>query len=198
MTERNSRVTSRTTRSSGFFMAEMVGYQAKNAYFVYSFALPNRLMERTIITQRNLPKPDGMGRTTTASAGPTSMRSPAKADSYQAQFLKLIPVEVISAYITIEGLLTGSILPKAEPALYQGLLWIVFAALSVLNPLYLRHVSKVNDQRQIWLSAGAFLIYVVSLGGPFLYVGLNGGIIRLLGSILIPIYALIALIILNK
>lgn len=152
-------------------------------------------MERTIRTQRNLPESDGIE---PASAGTASIRLPVKADSYQAQFLKLIPVEVISAYITIEGLLTGSILPSAEPTLYRGLLWGVFAVLAVLNPLYLRHVSKVNDERQVRLSAGAFLIYVVSLGGPFLYVGLDGSVVRLLGSILIPIYALVALIILNK
>lgn len=164
-------------------------------------------MERTILTQRTLPEPDGTELTSAVStaaatmrapAGVTSIRPPAKADSYQVQFLKLIPVEVISAYITIEGLLTGSVLPKAEPTLYQGLLWGVFAALAVLNPLFLRRVSKVKDKRQIALSAGAFVVYVVSLGGPFLYLGLDGGIVRLLGSILIPIYALIALIILNK
>ncbi len=74
----------------------------------------------------------------------------------------------------------------------------MFAILAVLNPLYLRRVSKVKDRRQISLSAGAFLIYVVSLGGPFLYIGLDGTVVRLLGSILIPIYALTALIILNK
>lgn len=162
-------------------------------------------MERTIVTQRTLPEPDRIERASatvdaaaSTAAGTQSIRPPAKADSYQAQFLKLIPVEVISAYITIEGLLTGSVIPKSEPTLYRGLLWGVFVILAVLNPLYLRHVSKVKDRRQIRLSAGAFLIYVVSLGGPFLYLGLDGGIVRLLGSILIPIYALLALIILNK
>ena len=152
-------------------------------------------MDRTIITHRTVQKPNGIE---PASGAAASVRPPVRADSYQAQFLKLMPVEVISAYITIEGLLTGSVLPKEDHGLYVGLLWGVFVALAVLNPLYLRHVSKIRDQRQIRLSAGAFLIYVASLGGPFLFMGLDGAIVRLLGSILIPIYALLALIILNK
>ncbi len=148
-------------------------------------------MERTIITRQAVRR---------ANLEPASdAKLPVlKTDSYQAQFLKLIPVEVISAYITIEGLLKGSILPQQDPKLYSGLLWGVFVSLAILNPLYLRHVTKVSDRRQIALSAGAFIIYVASLGGPFPFLGFNEPVIRLLGSILIPIYTLIALIVLNK
>ena len=120
------------------------------------------------------------------------------ADSYQAQFLKLIPIEVLSAYITIEGLLRGSVLPQKEPLLYAGLLWGVFIGLIILNPLYLRRVSKVNSWTQIWLSTGAFVIYILSLGGPFVLLPYDETVIRLIGSILIPIYTLLALIFLNK
>ncbi len=148
-------------------------------------------MERTIITQQTRRRP---GIEPSASIEVPSRQ----ADSYQAQFLKLIPIEVISAYISIEGLLGGSVLPHNQPALYRGLLWGVFMALAILNPLYLKQVTKVKDRRQIGLSAGAFLIYVVSLGGPFVFLGIDAAVVRLLGSILIPIYALVALIVLNK
>lgn len=152
-------------------------------------------MNRTIVTRPTAHRPS----IESADDISAPKRLPAeKADSYQAQFLKLIPVEVISAYITIEGLLTGSILPKDNPGLYAGLLWGIFITLAVVNPLYLRHVSKVKDRRQILLSAGAFLIYVASLGGPFVLLGMEGAVVRLLGSILIPIYTLIALIVLNR
>jgi hypothetical protein len=152
-------------------------------------------MERTIITRPTARKSAAQ---TASESSVTPQASIQKADSYQAQFLKLIPVEVLSAYITIEGLLSGSILPKQDPRLYAGLIWGVFIVLTVVNPLYLRHVTKVKDRRQIGLSAGAFVIYVVSLGGPFATLGGDEAIIRLLGSILIPIYTLIALIVLNK
>ncbi|MFD2570577.1 hypothetical protein ACFSUS_08035 [Spirosoma soli] len=148
-------------------------------------------MERTIITRQNV-------RRSTIQPNSEAPALPEKVDSYQAQFLKLVPVEVISAYITIDGLLRGSVLPQDSPGLYVGLLWGVFVTLAIVNPLYLRHVTKVKDQRQISLSAGAFVIYVVSLGGPFAHFGLDEAVIRLLGSILIPIYTLIALIVLNK
>lgn len=152
-------------------------------------------MNRTIITRPTVHRPA----VETADEVTVPERLPVeKADSYQAQFLKLVPVEVISAYITIEGLLMGSVLPKDSPNLYAGLLWGVFVTLAIVNPLYLRHVSKVRDRRQIALSAGAFLIYVASLGGPFLLLGMDGAVVRLFGSILIPIYTLIALIVLNK
>ena len=152
-------------------------------------------MERTIITRQTVRKLP-VGPVSDAPLPGKPLERPT--DSYQAQFLKLIPVEVISAYITIDGLLKGSILPKDDPNLYKGLLWGVFVILAVLNPLYLRYVSKVKDQRQIGLSAGAFVIYVVSLGGPFLFLGLDEPVVHLLGSILIPIYMLVALIVLNK
>lgn len=131
---------------------------------------------------------------------PLNLPEPAiqKADSYQTQFLKLIPVEVLSAYITIEGLLRGSILFDKDPNLYAGLLWGVFIMLAILNPIYLRRVSNVRDWWQIGLSAGAFVIYILSLGGPFVLLPVDEAIVRLLGSILIPIYSLLALIILNK
>ncbi|GAB3746898.1 hypothetical protein GCM10028817_03540 [Spirosoma pomorum] len=107
-------------------------------------------------------------------------------------------MEVISAYITIDGLLRGSILPSTSPVVYAWLLWIVFIALAVINPFYLRYVGKVDSRRQIGLSAGAFVVYAVSLGGPFMTIGLDEAIVRLIGSILIPVYTLIALIVLNR
>jgi hypothetical protein len=115
-------------------------------------------MSRTIVTRSSIP-----------AAGPLAdepvLPREVKADNYQTQFLKLIPVEVISAYITIDGLLRGSILPSTNPVVYAWLLWLVFITLAIINPFYLRYVGKVDSGRQIDLSAGAFIVYAVSLGG---------------------------------
>lgn len=149
-------------------------------------------MQRTIIGRQQAP---AVLTTVATNAG---LRPPVAADSYQTQFLKLIPAEVISAYITIEGLLKGSILPEQYTDWYVGTLWTVFGLLAVLNVFYLHYVSKVKSRLQIGLSAGAFVVYVISLGGPFLYLGLPESVVHLFGSILIPIYTLICLISLNK
>ncbi len=149
-------------------------------------------MDRTIIprsTARNPPI-----RSTAEQPPPLGQQ----ADSYQAQFLKLIPVEVLSVYITTEGVLRGSVLPEREPVLHAGLLWGVFIVLMILNPIYLRRVGKVQNLTQIAFSTGAFCIYVLSLGGPFVLFLYDESIIRLIGSVLIPIYTLLALIVLNK
>ncbi|QKZ15321.1 hypothetical protein [Spirosoma sp. KUDC1026] len=148
-------------------------------------------MNRTIVTRSNRPTSGPFA------DGPTLPRNDVT-DGYQTQFLKLMPVEVISAYITIDGLLRGSVLPSAHPTVYAWLLWVVFILLAVINPFYLRYVGKVSSWRQIGLSAGAFVVYAISLGGPFGLLGLDEAIIRLIGSILIPIYTLIALIVLNR
>ena len=149
-------------------------------------------MDRTILphsTVRNLPV------NTTADQPPPTIKP---ADSYQAQFLKLIPVEVLSAYITIEGLLRGSIVFESHPNLYAGLLWSVFVVLTILNPVYLYRVANVHNSTQVAFSTGAFIIYIMSLGGPFALLPYDEAIIRLIGSVLIPIYTLLALIFLNK
>jgi|GEM_PF-431982 len=148
-------------------------------------------MSRTIVTRSNNP-------TTSPLADSPALPGNHVADGYQTQFLKLMPIEVISAYITIDGLLRGSILPSTNPAIYIWLLWVVFILLAIINPFYLRYVTKVSSWRQIGLSAGAFVIYIISLGGPFALIGLDEAIIRLIGSILIPIYTLIALIVMNR
>jgi hypothetical protein len=148
-------------------------------------------MSRTIITRSN-------NSTTGPFADGPTLPINNVADGYLTQFLKLMPIEVISAYITIDGLLRGSIIPSTSPAIYAWLLWVVFILLAIINPFYLRYVTNVSSWRQIGLSAGAFVIYVVSLGGPFALIGLDEAIIRLIGSILIPIYTLIALIVLNR
>ena len=115
-------------------------------------------------------------------------------DDWKTTLLKLLPAEVIGAYITIDGILKGSALAPTS-AVYNTIIWVVFFALFVLNYLYLR--PTVAKSKQLWLSVFAFPVWVFSLGGPFLYIGLSADIVHLIGSILLVLYTALSVLVMR-
>lgn len=115
-----------------------------------------------------------------AMARPLPGAAPAQAvpDPYQDRLLKLIPAEVISVYVAVFPL-----------AANQGVAvqLIVFVLLLVGNILYKRNAG-VTDWKQFLITSIAFILWVLSFGGP-----VKGQLEQAvaISHILIPIYTLL-------
>lgn len=112
---------------------------------------------------------------------------PAKSSNdFKDRLVKLIPSEIITAYITLQGLISSRESNK------QLFIIIVFACLLVLTPLYLKYISKVDKIGQIVFTAIAFIIWVMASGGfkiMFPHVALFQD--DFMGSILLVIYTMV-------
>jgi hypothetical protein len=120
---------------------------------------------------------------------------------YSDKLVKLIPSEIIGAYMVLSNILgynagkiQASVLPKAvtENDLKPVLLQIVFFVLLVLTPVYLRKISKVNNVTQLGVTTISFIIWVYTLGGPFvvwgIYYSLIGSVALVLWSLIVPLF----------
>ena len=120
---------------------------------------------------------------------------------YSDKLVKLIPSEIIGAYMVLSNILgynagniQASVLPKpvTENDLKPILLQIVFFVLLVLTPVYLRKVSRVNNVTQLGVTTISFIIWVYTLGGPFvvwgIYYSLIGSVVLVLWSVIIPLF----------
>lgn len=80
---------------------------------------------------------------------------------YKSKLLKLIPSEIIVAYLAVE-----SIIPDERKQIGTLALTLV---LLVLVPLYLNRIYKVQRLGQHIFVMLAFVVWIYSLGGPFKY-----------------------------
>ena len=80
---------------------------------------------------------------------------------YKSKLLKLIPSEIVAAYLVIEGIIP-------DESKYLGTL-VLSAILLILVPFYLKKIYHVRRLGQHIFVMAAFLIWVYSLGGPFIY-----------------------------
>jgi hypothetical protein len=86
-------------------------------------------------------------------------------DDYFSKILKLIPADIVAAWILISGMVT---LSKTNPAVnYPALIWICFFALLVIVPLYLYRITGVKGIPQLLITMGAYVVWVFALGVPF-------------------------------
>lgn len=92
---------------------------------------------------------------------------------FQDRLVKLIPTEIVAAYMLLTGLLgfapVTADAPKADgaPGMDGTLVVVVFVALLALTPFYLWRVNKVSNAPQIGVTTASFAVWVYSLGGPF-------------------------------
>lgn len=103
-------------------------------------------------------------------------------NSYQSRLLKLIPSEIIAAYLAILGFI---------PEDYQHakiLLTVVSVSLLVLLPFYLYIMQGVRGFIQIAFTSLSFVVWVYSIGGPFTYWGIHDAIV---GSTILVIWTLL-------
>lgn len=120
-----------------------------------------------------------------------------KAENYQSLVLKLIPTEVVAAYIFISGLLP-LYNSSVEMNKYRILHWIIFGLLFIINPLYLRYASSVTNKSQIIICTIGFAVWAFSLGNPFMTIGNDQDFSRLIGAIILALYTLIVPIFVKK
>ena len=86
---------------------------------------------------------------------------------YKSKLLKLMPSEIIAAYMVIHGILLGQVIQVGEKDLTHTVGWSVFAALLVLTPLYLVKIHDVKSKAQVILTTLTFPVWVYTIGGPF-------------------------------
>lgn len=109
-----------------------------------------------------------------------------KADNYLSQVLKYIPTEIVMTYISIEGILLSAYKGKEYILLYVAI------AMTILTPLWLWRVSRVNSRTQLVLSTLSFIMWLFAMGGPFKYMKWYE---PALGAIALPFFTLLAPII---
>jgi len=118
---------------------------------------------------------------------------------YQDKLVKLIPTEIIGAYLTLAGILgyavqpQKTIAPGSDPGstLNAKLIQIVFFVLLVLTPIYLKKISNVSNVTQLIVTTLSFVVWVYTLGGPFIvwdwYYPLVAPVILVLWSLILPL-----------
>jgi hypothetical protein len=123
------------------------------------------------------------------------MNTPVKAisdnSSYADKLIKLIPGEVVLAYLAIENFI-----PKDDPTAKWVEVVVSLVLLFVAIPLYLVKSMDVKRTRQVALTMGSFLVWLYTLGGPFelwaastgvgFYVPYIGSVALVLWTTLIP------------
>lgn len=82
-------------------------------------------------------------------------------DKYLDVIVKLIPVEIISAYLTLVNILKGV---KHDFNFYLNIIFLV--SLMILTYLYLKYIGKVNSQKQLIVSTIGFLIWALAIYAP--------------------------------
>ena len=120
---------------------------------------------------------------------------------YSDKLVKLIPSEIIGAYMVLSNILgstAGSMQASVKPFpvtdndLKPILLQVVFFVLLILTPVYLKKISRVNNITQLIVTTISFIIWVYTLGGPFIvwgiYYSLIGSVVLVLWSVIIPLF----------
>ena len=106
-----------------------------------------------------------------------------EAQKYKDRLLKLIPSEIIAAYMILSG-----IIPQNSAK--WGTL-IVSIVLLILVPFYLWKIHNVKHSPQIIVTSISFVVWVYSLGGPFQFWGVYkswiGSVILVLWTLIVPI-----------
>ena len=112
-------------------------------------------------------------------------------DNYYEKLVKLIPAEVVTAFITISSLINNTPNPNDYVILY----WGVFIFLSICTPLYIYKItSKTLKPRadQLIISTISFVCWCIAYGGPFKFLDWYndtiGGIILSLWTFTAPLF----------
>ena len=103
---------------------------------------------------------------------------------YADVLVKLIPTEIIGAYMVISGFFSG----------FPGARWIALGAslfLLIIIPFYLKMIMDVQRRDQWIFTALSFVVWVYWMGGPFQLWGIHipqvASIILVLWTLLIPL-----------
>lgn len=112
---------------------------------------------------------------------------------YYDKAVKLVPTEIVGAYMVLAGVIGVSSATTAAPAdsLSRILIQIVFFALLILTPLYLWKIAKVTNKVQLIVTTLAFILWIYTLGGPFAVWGIYepkiAAVLLTLWSLVVPV-----------
>jgi hypothetical protein len=105
-------------------------------------------------------------------------------NEFRSKLLKLIPSEIVAAYMVLQGIIP-------EDSGKWGLI-IVSLVLLIITPFYLSKFEKVKKASQIAFSTASFVIWVYTLGGPFVFWGVYkpwiASIVLVLWTLIIPLF----------
>ncbi len=112
--------------------------------------------------------------------------------SYPDKIVKLIPTEIVGAYMALAGVIGIGAPGATDPdSLSKILIQIVFFALLILTPFYLWKASGVTNVVQLIVTTLAFIIWIYTLGGPFQVWGIYepriAALLLTLWSIAVPV-----------
>lgn len=123
---------------------------------------------------------------------------------FQDKVVKLIPTEIVGAYMVLNGIIglpasptaesmrALSATPVSDDTLRFYLIQAVFAILLVITPLYLTKVAKVTNRRQLAVTTMSFVVWAYTLGGPFvvwgLYYPLVASVLLVIWSLVVPMF----------
>jgi hypothetical protein len=112
----------------------------------------------------------------------------ATVDGYFDKVVKYIPADIVGAWV-----FASSAIKEASDVPVTATLWIVFAVLLVITPLWTWRWTKLPGKppayTQIVLSTVSFAVWVFALGGPFTTLGFYR---PLFGSLILVLYSLVA------
>ena len=108
--------------------------------------------------------------------------SSVRLDGYLDRLLKMIPAEIVGAYLALSGILRSN--ESADPVWW----WLIAVLGLALTPAYLR-MRGVRAVVHLVLAGAAFVVWVYALGGPFEHFSWYE---PFQGSILIVTFSLVA------
>jgi hypothetical protein len=107
--------------------------------------------------------------------------------TYRDKLLKLIPSEIVAAYMVLIGIIP-------EHYAKWGTL-VVSIILLILTPFYLKKLEKVANNVQVLFCSLSFVVWVYSLGGlggPFrhwhMYQPWIGSVVLILWTLIVPLF----------
>jgi hypothetical protein len=111
------------------------------------------------------------------------------ADDYLTKLLKVVPLEVLGAYLFLQGVVTGNVTAGSDLSWWLGVLLVGVIVLSI--PYDIRVLNVVRPL-QIAMGALGLAVYVFSLGGWF---ATTTWYHQWYGSIALPLFALLVAIV---
>jgi hypothetical protein len=112
---------------------------------------------------------------------------------YYDKAVKLVPTEIVGAYMVLAGVIgVGTATPTAPAdSLSRVLIQVVFFVLLIMTPLYLWKIAKVGNKVQLIVTTLAFVLWIYTLGGPFSVWGLYepkvAAVLLTLWSLVVPV-----------
>jgi hypothetical protein len=111
----------------------------------------------------------------------------ATVDGYFDKLVKYIPADIVGAWI-----FASSAIKEASGAPVTPLLWVTFAVLLIVTPLWTWRWTKMpgkpTARTQMAVSTVSFAVWVLALGGPFATLGFYRPIY---GSLVLVLYSLV-------